>query len=75
MVVKNGGAVLGADVGPLLVKRGGVVGGPEDIEKDGIGNDMRIKGNLDGFGVAGGAGRDGVVVRIFYGTACISGDG
>ena len=59
-MVKNGGAILRTDVGPLAIESGGIVGGEEDIKKGGVGKDGGIKSNLGAFdyGEAGITGDD-----------------
>ena len=52
-IIKDHGAILGADVGALPVRRGRIVVGPEDFEELRVGDFCRIVFDQDGFGVAG----------------------
>ena len=71
-VGEDGGAVLGADVGPLSILGGGIVHVPEDLEQILVGNDLGIKGDFDGFGMAGIAIADGAIGGIFCVAASIA---
>src|ERR1035438_9107390 len=74
--VEDDGAVLSADVGALAIFLGGVVGdGEKDLQKLAIGDLGRIVGDLDGFGVTGGAVFDNLVVGGLGLAAGIAGDG
>ena len=53
IVVENDGTVLRAFVRSLAVGRRGVVGGPKGVEQFGVRNFVGIKGDEDGFGMAG----------------------
>ena len=61
-------------VGVLVVFGRGVVGGEEDAEELGRSDLRGVVGDADGFGVAGGAAADGVVVRGLLLTAGVTGD-
>jgi|GEM_PF-1375153 len=71
-VVKDGGAVLRADIGALTIGGGGVVDGEEDVKQVGVADDGRIKGDLDGLGVAGEPGAHLLIGRIGAITAGIA---
>lgn len=73
VVVEDYRAVLRADVGPLAVQRGGVVGAPEYLEQVVEGNDGGVKGNLDGFRMTGRARANLSIGRIFRVAAGIAG--
>lgn len=68
-VIKNGGAILCADVGALAIEGGRVVDFPEDFEQVLERDLSRVVDYFDGFGVACFVGADVFVSRIFE-AAC-----
>ena len=71
--VEDGRAVLGPLVRALAVELGGVVGhGEEDLEQLAVAHLGGVEAHLDGFGVAGAAGADDVVVGRVGGAAGVA---
>ena len=62
---ENGRPVLGADVRSLAVERGWVVVGKKNVQQLVVGDHFVVKDDFDRFGVAGAAGTDLPVVRVF----------
>ena len=63
-----------AHVGALTVEGGGVVDGEEDVQEVSVGDDGRVKGDLDGFGVTGDAGADQFIRGVGPVPAAVAGD-
>src|ERR1700694_909694 len=71
-VIKDRGAILSPDVGPLTVERGGIVILPEDVEELVVGHFGWIVSHLNDFSVSGSSGAHVPVSRIGEGAAQIS---
>src|SRR5580658_6807786 len=74
-VVKNHRAVLRADVGPLAVRRGGVVARPEKLVQLFVARFLGIELDMHGLGVTGAAGANVFVSRTFKRPAHVTDGG
>ena len=74
VVVEDGGAVLGTDIGALAIECGGVVSVEEDIEDLFVSDFGGVVFDLDDFGVAGESCADLFVGRIFLEAAGVTAD-
>ena len=72
---ENFRAILRAGVGALAVELRRVVRDREiDLQDLAVGNLLRVEGHLNGFGVAGAARADGLVIGVLLRAAGIAGD-
>lgn len=71
-VGEDSGAVLGSDVGTLLVEGCGVVDFPEEVKKLFVGDFFGIESGLNDFGVAGESATDFFVGDVFDVAAHVS---
>ena len=70
--VKEGGTVLRPEVGGDAARIGGVMGFPKDIEQLVEAYPRGVVGDFDRLGVAGFAGADFLVGRVFGGPARVA---
>lgn len=73
--VENGRTVLRSDIGALTIELCRVMShGEKDFKQFSEADDLGIVSNLNGFGVLGFSGADGLVVGVVLVSTCVSGN-